>query len=185
MAGFDGSFDAVFFVGWHSRASAPGVLSHCLNSKAFTAWRVNGREVGEPELAAAFAGAFHVPLVLFTGDDRSCDEVRAWCPGCELVVTKYAIDRYTAICLSKEETYERIKQGAEQALLRRKEIPPFNFQMPVRIEADTLNDHIAQAIAEIPGVKLTGPITVCFESNDYQEAFRATHAMQMISGVAA
>jgi D-amino peptidase len=185
MAGFDESYDALFFVGWHSRASAPGVLSHCLNSKAFTAWRVNGREVGEPELAAALAGEFQVPLVLFTGDDRSCEEVKAWCPECELVVTKYALDRYTAICLSRDETYTLIKQGAERAMLRRKEIPPFTFQKPVRIEADTVNDHIAQAIAEIPGVKLIGPVTVCYESNDYREAFRATHAMQMISGLAA
>lgn len=184
MPGFTAGYDAVFFVGWHSRAGAPGILSHCLNSKAFTAWRVNGVDVGEPELAAALAGEYNVPLVLFTGDDKSCAEVEKWLPECERVITKYALDRYTAICYSKEETFERIKTGAENALRRAKEIPPFRFNMPVSIEADCLNDHIALAIAEIPGVKLISDKTVCYESSDYKEAFKATHAMQMISGLA-
>lgn len=37
MAGFDRTYDAMFFIGWHARPGSPGILSHCLNSKAFTA----------------------------------------------------------------------------------------------------------------------------------------------------
>lgn len=184
MAGFDDSYDALFFVGWHSRANAPGVLSHCLNSKGFTAWRVNGIEVGEPELAAALGGVFNIPMVLFTGDASSCQEVKQWCPDCEVVVTKEDIDRYSAICLSKEATNELIKSGAERALKRRDEIKPFVFDLPVHIEADCVNDHVAHAIAEIPGVEKIGLVTVRHINNDYEDAFRAVHAMQMISGVA-
>jgi len=184
MAGFDESFDVVFFIGWHARPSSPGILSHCLNSRVFTEWRVNGVPVGEPELAAALAGHYDVPLVLFTGDDCSCNEVKAWCPDCECVVTKYAIDRSSAICLSKEVTYELIREGAERALKRKDEIRPFRFKMPIRVEADTLYDHTARAIALIPSVEQISPRTVAFESDNYVEAFRTIQAIQLISGQA-
>jgi D-amino peptidase len=185
MAGFfSDSFDAVFFVGWHARPSSPGVISHSLNARVFTAWRVNGIPVGEPELAAALAGDHNVPLVLFTGDDCSCNEVKTWCPECECVVTKYALDRSSAICLSKEITYELLKEGAERALRRKDEIKPFRFKMPVRVEADTLFDHTARAIALIPSVEQTSLLTIAFESDDYVEAFRTIQAIQLISGAA-
>lgn len=181
MPEFNSSYDAVLFVGWHARASAPGVLSHTLNSRALTGWRVNGVPVGEPELAAAYAGYHNVPLVLFTGDDRSCEEVKTWAPDCELVVTKVAIDRFSAICDSKEVVLEKIASGSERAIRRTGEIKPFNFNMPCRIEIDAINDHIARAMAEVPGVEQTGLLTVSFESGDYEEAYRCVHALQMIS----
>lgn len=184
MAALDESYDAVFFVGWHSRASAPGVLSHCLDSRVFTDWRVNDKSVGEPEIAASLAGTYNIPLILFTGDDASCNEVRNWSPDCELATTKFAIDRFSAICLSKEITYELIKNGAEKAIKRRKEIKPFKFEMPVKIEADIVNDHFSKAIAEIPGVELIAPLTVRYESTDYREAFKTIHVMQLIGGTA-
>jgi len=181
MAGFDEDFDAVFFIGWHARPSSPGVLSHCFNPKVFTAWRVNSTPVGEAELSAALAGHYNVPLVLFTGDDCSCNEVETWCPDCECVVTKLAIDRFSAICLPQEATCESIKQGAETGLNRLDRIKPFRFEMPAQIEADVLFDHAARAIALIPGVEQVSDLTIAFESDDYVEAFRTVHAMAQIA----
>ena len=184
MAAFDASFNAVFFVGWHARPSSPGVLSHCFNSKVFTAWRVNGNPVGEPELAAALAGHYNVPLVLFTGDDRSCEEVAAWCPDCVRVVTKHAIDRFSAICLPREETHRLIQEGAMQAVKSLKAIKPFRFETPTHVEADVRFDHAARAIAFIPGVEQISELTVGFDSDDYSEAFRTIHAMAQLARVA-
>jgi D-amino peptidase len=180
MAGFDAGFDAVFFVGWHARPLSPGVLSHCFND-LFLAWRVNGTPVGEAELSAALAGHQGVPLALFTGDDRSCDQVKAWCPQCECVTTKHAVDRFSAICLPHTVTLDAIRQGAERALNGLEEIAPFCFGTPVRVEADVLFDHAASAIALIPGVERTADLTVAFETGDYVEAFRAVHAMAQMA----
>ena len=183
MAAFDASFNAVFFVGWHARPSSPGVLSHCFNSSVFAAWRVNGKPVGEPELAAALAGEYGVPLVLFTGDDRSCDEVASWCPDCERVVTKFAVDRFSAICLPRQETYALIREGAMRAVEKVEQIAPFRFESPVYVEADTLFDHAARAIAFIPGVEQIAELTVGFTGNDYREAFRTIHVMAQLARV--
>lgn len=181
MLGFDETFEAVFFVGWHARPSMPGVLSHCYHPEVFLEWRVNGRPVGEPELSAAFAGIYNVPVVLFTGDDCSCEEVKKWNPNCECVVTKIAIDRQSAICYPVQDTWERIREGASRALQNKDKVRPFTFEMPVCIEADTIFDHHAAAISLIPGVERIAARTIQFESSDYREAFNALLAMTILS----
>jgi len=184
MAAFDDTYDAVFFIGWHSRASSRGVLAHCLNSKAFSAWRLNGTEIGEPELAAGYAGTFAVPMVLFSGDDAACQEVRCWSPDSIFVETKKTIDYYSAICHSTEETWDLIRNGAEAAVKKASSIAPFAIKAPYVLEADTLTDHIAGAIAEIPEIEWVSARTVRYSSDDFRQIFQASHAMQLISGVA-
>jgi D-amino peptidase len=177
----DESFDALFFIGWHASPSKPGILSHCYHPNVFLEWRVNGMPVGEPELSAAFAGLFNVPVVLFTGDDKSCDEIKIWNPDCIRVITKYAIDREAAICIPMLESWEKIRKGASEAIKNIGQVKPYSFKMPVTIEADTIFDHHAFAISLIPGVKRISDRTISFTSHDYHEAFNTLLAITIIS----
>lgn len=175
------SFNAVFFVGWHARPSMPGILSHCYHPNVFLEWRVNGKPVGEPELSAAYSGLMGLPVVLFTGDDQSCKEVKVWNPKCECVVTKIALDREAGICIAAEKSRENIRKGAFRAIKKVKEVKPFTFEMPVEIEADTIFDHHAAAISLIPGVNRKSARTITFQSNDYREAFNALLAITILA----
>lgn len=181
LPALDCSFDAVFFIGWHARPSMPGILSHCYHPDVFLEWRVNQKPVGEPELSAAYAGLFGLPVVLFTGDDQSCKEVKEWNPECECVTTKIALDREAGICLSAEESTKNIRAGAFQAIQKVKKVEPFIFKMPVEIEADTIFDHQAAAISLIPGVTQKSDRTIYFKSNDYTEAFNALLAITIMA----
>lgn len=177
----DESFNAVFLIGWHARPSMPGVLSHCYHPNVFLEWRVNGVPVGEPELSAAFAGLYKVPVVLFSGDDQSCNEVKKWNPNCCCVVTKFALDREAAVCVPMLESWQNIQTGARDAIKNISQVKPFTFEMPVRIEADTIFDHHAAAISLIPGVKRISDRTISFSSNDYNETFNALLAMTILA----
>jgi len=181
MPAIDNSFDAVFFVGWHAKPSKPGILSHCYHPDVFLEWRVNGKTVGEPEFSAAYAGMLDIPVVLFTGDDCSCIEVKKWNPECECIVTKYAIDREGGVCLSKEMSWEKIRAGAKKALLNRENVNPFKFKMPIHVEADTLFDHHANACALIPGVNKKNDRTIVYESDNYEEAMNTLLAITLLS----
>lgn len=181
LLALDESFNAVFFIGWHARPSSPGILSHCYHPDVFLEWRVNGKPVGEPELSAAYAGLMELPVVLFTGDDRSCEEVKRWNPKCECVVTKFELDREAGICIPAERSRQNIKEGAIHALKRLGEIDPFTFKMPVVIEADTIFDHQAAAISLIPGVNRKSDRTIIFKSSDYTEAFNALLAITILA----
>jgi D-amino peptidase len=177
----DSRFNAVFFIGWHARPSMPGVLSHCYNPDVFLEWRVNGHPVGEPELSAAYAGTFNIPLVFFTGDNKSCEEVKQWLPECQCVITKYAIDREAAICVPMQESWDNIRVGAMEAIRSVNQVKPFSFKMPVTIEVDTIFDHQAAAISLIPGVKRLSDRTISYISSDYREAFNTLLLITILS----
>jgi D-amino peptidase len=181
MPAFNDTFDAVFLIGWHAKPSMPGILSHCYHPEVFLEWRVNGKPVGEPEFSAAYAGMMGVPVVLFTGDDRSCEEVKQWNPGCECIITKYALDREGGICLSKEVSWENIRAGAKKALSSKDNVKPFKFKIPIHIEADTLFDHHANACSLIPGVEKKSDRTIVYESNDYSETINTLLAITLLS----
>lgn len=185
MAGMDNTFDAVFFVGFHARLGQRGVLSHTFNnSQGFIELKVNGRPVGEAELAAAVAGTCGVPVALGVGDDCFCAEMREWNPGAELVEVKKAITWQDAICLSLEEANQRIREAASKALTKCKEIQPFTFDLPLTLELECANDAIASMISFMPGVQLVGHRTVIFESPDYMSFYAALQAMISLQLVA-
>ena len=74
MKSFDGSFDAVLLVGYHAKAgSSDAILAHTWIT-GFRDVRVNGASVPEPSLNAYLAGAFGVPVVMLSGDDRVISE---------------------------------------------------------------------------------------------------------------
>jgi len=181
LPALDESFDAVFFIGWHARPSMPGILSHVYHPHVFLEWRVNGKPVGEPELSAAYAGVMGLPVVLFTGDDKSCKEVKIWNSNCECVVTKFALDREVGICIPMEESWNNIREGASRAIKKIDQVKPFKFDLPVRIEADTIFDHQAAAISLIPKVKRISDRTIMLESEDYREAFNALLAITIVA----
>lgn len=56
--GIDESFAGILFIGYHASASTKdAALSHTYSSKTYQYYRINGRDVGEMEIDAAFAGA--------------------------------------------------------------------------------------------------------------------------------
>ena len=77
MQGIDGTFDAVFFIGYHARAgSEDGVLDHTYSSGSVFSIKVNDMELGESEQNALIAGYYEVPVVLVTGDQTVCGQVK-------------------------------------------------------------------------------------------------------------
>ena len=76
VTGLDNSFDAVVFIGYHSMAgTSAGILSHTYTS-IITEVRINGRQVGEPELNAMMAGWYGVPVVFLSGDESATKEIK-------------------------------------------------------------------------------------------------------------
>jgi len=84
----DHGFDGIFFIGQHAMAGAKGgVLAH---SQSFSVERIkiNGRVVGEIGQVAAIAGYFHIPVIMLSGDQAACDEIRELQPKAETVAVK-------------------------------------------------------------------------------------------------
>src|SRR4051794_11994838 len=111
--------DAVFFLGYHARTGdSDGVGNETILGREIVEIRLNGQPVGESEINAAVCGQFGVPVVFASGDDEYEAELRQTLPEVEFGLTKYALDRWTARCLSPERSHANIRQAAQQAVER-------------------------------------------------------------------
>ena len=172
MEGIDSSFDAVLFVGYHAReGSWDGVINHSIMGVAVTEIRLNGRPIGETGINAAVAGAFGVPVVLVTGDDVVAKEAIDFLGNPTTVEVKKALDRYSADLIVPEAAQEMIRKGAEEALLRRHEVKPYEVGKTT-FEIELKMTNMANMASIFPCVERIGPKTVRVSADNAAEAYK-------------
>jgi len=110
-------------------------------------------------------------VVLVSGDDKVAGEMRELLGDVETAVTKYAVDRYTARCLSPEETGERIKQAAKAALGRLGDFKPYRTKAPVKLEVELTSASSALLACTVPGVVREGPRRISCTGGDVVKAW--------------
>src|ERR687891_1039799 len=111
--------DAVFFLGYHARTGdSDGVGNETILGREIVEIRMNGKPVGESEINAAVCGQFGVPVVFASGDDLYEQELRQTLPDVAFGLTKYALDRWTARCLSPQRSHANIRAAAQAAVER-------------------------------------------------------------------
>ncbi len=173
LGGLDEHTDAVMFVGYHARAGGgPGVLAHTMSDDILDV-RVAGRSLGEIGLNAAMAGHLGVPVVLLSGDDTACAELRDLVPSASTVAVKQALGQAGAIALHPEEARERLRKAAADAITRRALVSPLTIAGPLDIEVDLHNPITVDLATLVPGVsRAEGARTVTFTAADFNDAYR-------------
>ena len=121
MAGVEQGFDAAFFVGYHARAgTAEAVLAHTYTEEIAEVIVTGGPQgdlpTGELGLNAAVAGAFGVPLVFVSGDDKLAAEAAAFVPGIEAVIVKDGLSWMAARLQAPDAARAALRAGARRAL---------------------------------------------------------------------
>ena len=133
-APLDESFAGVLMIGYHPMDNTPdGVLAHTFSSTAFQWMKINGVEVGEIEIDAAFAGLKGVPLVFVASDDKGTAEAKRFMPWVETVATKQGLAWNAALSKHPKRAVKEIYEGAKRAVERIGEMKPFAFDMPATI----------------------------------------------------
>ncbi len=163
----DQSVQAVAFLGYHAPAGAEGVLAHTYLANSITSVRVNGEIGSEGRLNAHVAAEFGVPVVLVTGDDRTCADAAGYAPQAVTVAVKHCVSRYAAICRPPQQTAGAIAAAAAQAgklAGRRTPADPPARGYTVELEVDAAQ--LAQAAAIVPTVHRTGERTVSYQSQN-------------------
>jgi len=158
-----GDVDGVAFVGYHAAAGAEGVLAHTYLANSITTIRLNGRRASEGLLNSYLAAEYGVPIVLVTGDDRTCSDASGYAPEAPAVAVKDCVSRYAAVCRPPEVTAEAIRAAAREGMQRAGRVAPAApgvFEVEVEVDAAQL----AQAAAIVPTVRRTGERLIAFES---------------------
>jgi len=134
------SFDAVILLGYHSMAGTPmGILEHTSSSTRWQNFWINGIKAGELAIDGARAGEQGVPVVMVSGDDKTCKEADALFPGAELVEVKKGLDIEGGFLLAKDEAHEVIREHSQKALKKYKQIKPYAPQRPVTLRLELVS----------------------------------------------
>lgn len=173
LGGLDERTDAVLLVGYHARAGrGPAVLAHTMNDGILDV-RVAGRSMGEIGLNAAMAGHLGVPVVLLSGDDSACAELRDLVPPAVTVEVKQALGQGATVALHPEEARERLRRAATEAITRRAQVSPLVLAGPLEVEVDLSAPFMVDLATLVPGVsRAEGGRTVTFTAADFAEAYR-------------
>jgi D-amino peptidase len=107
--------DGVAFLGYHTGAGTEGVLAHTYLPNSITGVWVNGTPASEGFLNAQVAAEYGVPVVLVTGDDRTCADAAAYAPDARTVAVKRYVSRYAAVCRPPGRTRADIAAAAKAA----------------------------------------------------------------------
>ncbi|NUQ02210.1 MAG: M55 family metallopeptidase [Armatimonadetes bacterium] len=148
--GCDETFDAACQIGQHAKSNADG--GHLSHTGGFVIedFTINGRSMGEMGCNMLFCSYYKVPTILLSGDLAAAEEARDLVPGIETVVVKEGWKRGTAtgltgpenklfngaaVHLSPTVARERIREGAERALRRYREVPLFWLDPPYELRS--------------------------------------------------
>jgi len=184
MEGLDGSFDAIFFLGYHgSIGASAAVLSHSYNPRAIWEARINGEVVGETALNALVAAHYKTPIALVTGDQVTAAEAQHLDPAPHTVEVKRSISRFAAESLHPTVACGRIYEGARLALTERKPANAPIFPPQTRVELTFLTADMAEMAAWLRGVEVVEqqPRTVAFSGDNTLDLFRAFVTVVMLT----
>jgi D-amino peptidase len=179
MQGIDSGVDGVVFLGYHAGAGADGVLAHTYLENQITGVWLDGTPASEGRLNAAVAAEYGVPVLLVSGDDRTCADAADYAPGAQLVAVKECVSRYAAICLPPARAGDLLTTAAETCMHRARAGERTAAAHRIEIEFDAT--HLAQATAIIPTVEQVGVRRVGFDAPDMTEAMKAFKVVTAIA----
>ena len=131
FADIDGS-DGLILLGYHAKAGTPGaVCEHTMSSVEWQNVWINGRSIGEIGIDAYIAGEHNVPVIMVSGDDKTCAEAAEWLPHAVTCQVKKGFSCNGARMPSFEKTRALIADCAEKAVRKAKECPVLKPEIPV------------------------------------------------------
>ncbi|SFB54310.1 D-aminopeptidase DppA. Metallo peptidase. MEROPS family M55 [Amycolatopsis marina] len=179
MQGIDSGVEGVVFLGYHAGAGCDGVLSHTYLENQITGVWLDGAPASEGHLNAALAAEYGVPVLMVTGDDRTCEDAREYAPEAQLVSVKECVSRYAAVCLPPARTAELLTSAARECTARAGGRTPQPRAHRIEVEFDA--SHLAQAAAVIPTVEQAGVRKVAFDAPNMTEAMKAFKVVTAIA----
>jgi D-amino peptidase len=169
----DESFDAVLFIGYHSKAGADSnPLAHTLSSTKVASLLINDELASEFLIHAYAASLFGVPIAFLSGDELICREAKSYVADITTVPVSFGLGSSTTSIAPKRALAE-IRSGVSSALTGN--LSQCRLKLPERfkLEVNYATPVEAYRASWYPGVEQVKPTGVAFETRDYFEVLRA------------
>jgi D-amino peptidase len=133
--GLDATFAGVFLVGYHAMGGTlHSVCDHTMSSAMWQHIWINGRMMGEIGLDALWVGRLGVPVLLVTGDDKTCAEAREFIPNVVTAQVKVGLGRHLARMLGPRDARRLIFEKAQEAVANRANAKPIVLEPPYEVK---------------------------------------------------
>jgi len=154
--------DFAIFVGYHAKPDTPmATFDHTISSAVVRKLVINGIEMSEFLLNAAYLGEVGIPVAMVAGDRALLeDDVAVHAPWAERVQLKTSLGRHSAVSPSMTEVSALLKDGTRKAVLAFKShrVKLFKLKTPARVELTFESSALADVAADLPGaVRVGGP----------------------------
>ncbi|GED00875.1 M55 family metallopeptidase [Bacillus atrophaeus] len=177
VQGLDETFSGAVFVGYHARASVPGVMSHSMIF-AVRHFYINDQPVGELGLNVYTAGFFDVPVIMVAGDDQAAREAEALIPNVTTAAVKETISRSAVKCLSPAKAGRLLTEKTAYALRNKDKVKPLTPPDRPVLSIEFANYGQAEWANLMPGTEIKpGTTIVQFQAKDMLEAYQAMLVM--------
>ncbi|HUU50965.1 MAG TPA: M55 family metallopeptidase [Nitrospinota bacterium] len=174
MQGVEGC-DGTLLIGYHAKiGTLHAILDHTYYAPMVNCVRLNGIEVGEPEINTVIAGHFNVPVIFLSGDETVCRDAKAFIgEHLETAIVKKAFGRAGAECLHPEKSHQLIRDGVKKAISGLSSVKPFHVDLPVTVEVKFFTAEMADQAYIYPFVERINGRTIKVQGKTVLEGYRA------------
>ncbi|MFT8320298.1 MAG: M55 family metallopeptidase [Bacillus sp. (in: firmicutes)] len=177
VQGLDDTNDGAIFVGYHARASTPGVMTHSMIYGVRHMY-IDDVVVGELGFNAFVAGYFGVPVLMVAGDDQAAKEAEELIPNITTAVVKESISRSSALSLTPKMAGELLKEKTKLALEKRDQVQPLVPPENPLLRIEFANHGQAEWANLMPGTEIeSGTTVVRYQAKNILEAYQAMLVM--------
>jgi D-amino peptidase len=177
VQGLNETYDAAMFIGYHSRAGKPGVMSHSM-IHAVRNFYINDHQIGEMGFNAYVAGHYGVPIVLVSGDEQAAKEAEGIIPGITTAIVKESISRSAVKSLTPKNAGALLREKVKEALEKQQIVKPLEPPNNPELKIEFNNYGQAEMAHLMPGTEIIpDTTTVRFQAKDILEAYRAMLVM--------
>jgi D-amino peptidase len=170
MQGIDETFDGAIFIGYHSSTTNPqGVRAHTISSARLADIRLNNISMPEGGINAAIAGHFNVPVIMISGDDAACKEVKSLLGDIEDAVVKWNYGFHSARTMTPEAAQDLIRSKVRAAVTRIKDFRPYKLKTPIQLDVRFKNYRPSELLSYLPIVERTDAHSIKFMGRDMIE----------------
>ncbi len=173
MEGLDQGFDGALLIGYHPKAgTAKGIFDHTYSGRVVGSIKIDNEELGEIGLNARLAGYFGVPVILVSGDQKVCEDVKIEIGEIETVPVKTALSRYCAKNLPYESVMKNYEISVKKAMESIGLVKPLSVAKEPVIEIEFQQSVMAEVVVNIPKVVKVGDRTVRYQATDMADMYR-------------
>lgn len=182
VSGVNEGVNGVMFIGYHGRMGAVNaILDHTWSDEHVSGLWINDCAFGEAGLNGAVCGHFDVPIIMASGDQTLCAEVREFFGNeIETAQVKKAVSRMAAECLPPAETSKLIEEVAKRAVinLKSEKAPkPFKVTRPIKMTLEFEQSDMADRAALMPQSKRTADRRAEYVADDMVTIYLAFRTM--------